>query len=63
MRGMAKIMGDTDTWRSEWMMDALRLKARSIQTLAQATASYDHLADALCASIGADADENLGILQ
>jgi hypothetical protein len=63
IRGMAKIMGDTDTWRSRWMMDALRLKTRSIQTLAQATTDYDRLAGALCAPLGDDADENLSILR
>jgi hypothetical protein len=44
-------------------MDALRLKTRSIQTLAQATTDYDRLAGALCAPLGDDADENLSILR
>lgn len=48
IRGITKIKGDTDISRSVWMMDALRLKKRSIQTIVQASADYDRLADVLC---------------
>ena len=63
IRGMAKIMGDTDTWQSNWTMDALHLKARGIQTLAQATTDYDRLAKALCTSSMDSDKENLDILK
>jgi hypothetical protein len=45
--GLCKLLGDTDDWRSHWMMTAMNLRHRTIQTMIQATADYDRLADAL----------------
>ena len=60
---MAKIMGDTETWRSRWMIDALRLRTKTIQTITQATTDYDRLASALGSTSGDKTDENLSILR
>jgi len=62
IRGMAKIMGDTDHWRSGWMMDALQLKKRTIQTITQASTNYDRLARILCNSENDTQNEGLDIL-
>lgn len=59
MRGLAKIMGDTSHWRSEWMMDALQLKKRTIQTITQASTSYDRLAHILYQSDGTKQDDDI----
>jgi hypothetical protein len=62
MRGLAKIMGDTDHWRSQWMMDALQLKKRTIQTITQASTDYDRLAHTLCNSDNDAKNEDIDIL-
>lgn len=62
MRGLAKIMGDTGHWRSEWMMDALQLKKRTIQTITQASTNYDRLAHTLCNSDNDAKNEDIDIL-
>ena len=62
MRGLAKIMGDTDHWRSQWMMDALQLKKRTIQTITQASTNYDRLANTLCNSDNDTENEDIDIL-
>jgi hypothetical protein len=47
MRGLAKILGDTDHWRSQWTLDALQLQNTTIQTIIQASMDYDRLASHL----------------
>jgi hypothetical protein len=49
IQGLCKILGDTNDWRSHWMMTAIKLRHCTIQTTIQATADYDRLADALTA--------------
>lgn len=47
MRGLAKILGDTDHWRSQWTLDALQLRNTTIQTSIQASMDYAQLASHL----------------
>ena len=64
IQGMCKILGDTDDWRSQWMMTAMNLRHRTIQTMIQATTDYDRLADALIArKTSGDQDEDLTCLR
>lgn len=62
VRGLAKLLGDTDSWRSVWTPEALRLQIHTaVPKIIQASVEYDRLAEALAA--GPDAPTpNLALL-
>ena len=63
MGGLCRILGDTDEWRSVWMVEALGLQSSEIATLIQASTNYDELAEALIARQNGKRGEDLGILR
>lgn len=63
MCGLCRIQGDTDKWRSVWMVEALGLQRSEIDTLMQASTNYDKLAEALIARQNGKQGQDLGILR
>jgi hypothetical protein len=61
--GLCRIQGDTDEWRSVWVVEALGLQSSEIATLIQASTDYDKLAEALIARQNGKQGEDLGILR
>lgn len=62
VRGLAKLLGDSDSWRSMWMEEALQLRVHTIQTIVQASTDYDRLAETLADGSTSHAP-NLNILR